>query len=259
MHKELFRFNLPVFLSNNNQVTVYTYAFVIALGCLIAAVYTKKSAKKELKIDLPNSFFYMIFCAGFVGGKVLFFLEKPLFYYANPKLILSHFASGYVFYGSFIFCILAIGYYLKKKRIPVLPMLDILAITTLIVHGIGRLGCFFAGCCYGKPTDHLFGVVFPLSNNVSVHPTQLYEATILLLIMIFLLYLKKHKQFNGQIFILYLSLYAISRTIMELFRGDKRGFLIEGFLSHSQGIAILLLIISIFAYFKLTNNKLTVK
>ena len=259
MHKELFRFNLPVFLSNNNQVTVYTYAFVIAVGCLIAAIYTRKSAKKELKIELPNSFFYMIFSAGFVGGKVLFFLEKPLFYYANPKLILSHFKSGYVFYGSFIFCILAIAWYLKKKKIPVLPMLDILAITTLIVHGIGRLGCFFAGCCYGKPTDYVFGVVFPLSNKVAVHPTQLYEATILFLIMIFLLYIKKHKQFIGQIFILYLSLYAISRTVIELFRGDKRGYLIDGMLSHSQGIALVLIIISVYFYYKLFKNKLTVK
>ena len=262
MHKELFRFNLPVFLSNlfdSNQLTVYSYAFCIVFGTLIGAVYTWRCVKNELKTDLSNSFFYLVFIAGFVGGKLFFYLEKPLFYFSNPSIILHNFSGGFVFYGSFVTCIPTVIWYLQKNKIAVLPLLDILAITTLIVHSFGRLGCFLAGCCLGTPTNSAFGIIFPSSNQTAVHPTQLYEAIVLLALLIFLQILKNKKQFHGQVFILYLSLYAISRTIIELFRGDKRGFLIEGFLSHSQGIAILLLIISIFAYFKLTNNKLTVK
>lgn len=259
MHSELFHFNLPDFIANlfhTKQVTVYTYAFCIALGSLLAALYKKRSAKKDLEIELSNSFFYMIFIAGFVGGKLFYYLEKPIFYWNNPNLLLDNFSGGFVFYGSFVTCIPTIIWYLKKKKIAVLPMLDILAITTLIAHCLGRIGCFFAGCCYGLPTKSMFGIVFPTSNKTTVHPTQLYEAFILLYLMFFLLIMKKHKKFNGQIFILYITLYAISRSILELFRGDKRGYIIDGFLSHSQFIALLLIIVSLSVYKKLNQKKL---
>tara|TARA_R110001583_G_scaffold109032_4_gene257704 strand:+ start:1225 stop:1866 length:642 start_codon:yes stop_codon:yes gene_type:complete len=213
---------------------VYTYAFCIVLGTLVAALYTKWRAKKELGIlNLPNSFFYMIFIAGFVGGKLFFYLEKPIHFWNHPNLMLDNFSGGFVFYGSFVTIIPIVIWYLKHYKIPVLPMLDILAITTLIAHSLGRIGCFNAGCCYGSPTDNSFGMVFPTTHNTSVHPTQLYEASILIGIAILLLIIKKRQQFKGQIFLLYIGLYAISRSIIELFRGDKRGYVIDGYLSHS--------------------------
>jgi len=262
MHPELFHFNLPDFLYSlfhTKQVTVYTYAFCIAFGTLIGALYTKWSARKDLGIEVSNSFYYMIFIAGFVGGKLFYYFEKPFFYWDNPRLLLDNFSGGFVFYGSFITIIPIVIWYLKKKGIPVLPMLDILAITTLIAHAFGRIGCFCAGCCYGSPTDSEFGMVFPTSNGIVVHPTQLYEAFILLYLMVFLSIMKRYKQFHGQLFLLYLSLYGISRAVLELFRGDKRGYIIEGFLSHSQFIALLLLLTSIFFYRKLNQNKLIIK
>jgi phosphatidylglycerol:prolipoprotein diacylglycerol transferase len=133
-------------------------------------------------------------------------------------------------------------------------MLDIFAITTTIVHAIGRLGCFAAGCCYGAPTDSSIGIIFPTTHGISVHPTQLYEATLLLVIMISLLVIKKYKQFNGQIFFLYLMLYAFGRGILELFRGDDRGFVVEDILSHSQFIALCLISVSAYFYYKFYNQ-----
>jgi phosphatidylglycerol---prolipoprotein diacylglyceryl transferase len=261
MHQELFNFQLPDFLAhlfNLKQVTIYTYAFCITFGCLITTIYTKRAARKELGIEyLSNTFFYLIFIAGFVGGKLFFYLEKPLFYINNPSLLLDNFSGGFVFYGSFVTIIPVIIWYLKQHKIPVLPMLDILAITTLIVHSFGRLGCFLGGCCYGLPTNSWFGLVFPTSNKVKVHPTQLYELYVLLTLLIILLIIKKHKRFNGQIFLLYLGLYAICRSILELFRGDARGYLINNILSHSQFIALLIFITALFIYNKLkTQNKL---
>lgn len=262
MHQELFHFQLPDFLSNLlhvKQLTLYTYAFCITFGCLITTIYTKRAARKELGIEyLSNNFFYIIFIAGFVGGKLFFYLEKPLFYLNNPSLLLDNFSGGFVFYGSFVTIIPVIIWYLKQHKIPVLPMLDILAITTLIVHSFGRLGCFAAGCCYGSPTNSWFGMVFPTSNAIKVHPTQLYELYILVMLLVILLIIKKNKKFNGQIFLLYLGLYAISRSILELFRGDARGYLIKDFLSHSQFIALLIFITTVFFYYKFKNkNSLT--
>ncbi len=264
MYPQLFTFHLPEFLSNFlniQEVTIYTYAFCIASGTLVAALYTKWRAKKEMNIVyLPNSFFYLIFIAGFIGGKLFYYLEKPLYFLNNPHLMLNNFSGGFVFYGSFITIIPFVIWYLKKHKISVLPMLDILAITTLIVHSIGRIGCFNAGCCYGGPTDSSFGMVFPTTHNTIVHPTQLYEAAILIILIISLLILKKRQQFNGQIFLLYLSSYAVSRSILELFRGDKRGFIIENWISHSQFIAILILCTTTILYIKLkTKNKLILK
>ena len=129
-----------------------------------------------------------------------------------------------------------------------------MAITTTIVHAIGRLGCFFAGCCYGKPTDSFIGLTFPTTNSTTVHPSQLYEVISILLIMVVLFILKRNKKFNGQLFISYVILYAIARSILEVFRGDNRGFIISDVLSHSQFIAMLLITIAGYFYIKLNKK-----
>ncbi|NOR29435.1 MAG: prolipoprotein diacylglyceryl transferase [Lutibacter sp.] len=258
MYPQLFHFEFPF---SSQQVTIYTYAFCIVLGTLIASLYTKWRTKNELgTITLSNNFFYLIFIAGFVGGKLFYYLEKPLFFWNNPHLMLNNFSGGFVFYGSFVTIIPIVILYLKKYKIPILPMLDILAITTIIAHSIGRIGCFNAGCCYGKPTNSIFGLIFPTTNNIAVHPTQLYEASALILLAIVLLFIKKHQQFKGQLFLLYIGMYAIARPILELFRGDNRGYIIDNYVSHSQFIAILILITASFFYLKLkTKNKLILK
>ena len=239
------------------NITVYTYAFCITIGTLLAVKYTKRQAIKVLDINLSNSFFYVVFIAGFIGGKLFLFFEKPLYYIQNPLKFINVFSGGFVFYGSFICITITIIWYLKKHKIPVLPMLDILAVTTTIVHSIGRIGCFFAGCCYGKKTDFFMGITFPDTESIAVHPTQLYEVFSILLIMILLFISKQNKKFNGQIFMFYIVLYAIARSFLETFRGDHRGFIINDFLSHSQFIALCLIGITFFIYIKL-NKKISI-
>ena len=254
MFPKLLEFSLSDFFSNLfgvKQITIYSYATLIALGTLVAGLYTKWRAKKDLGIsNLSNTFFYCIFIAGFVGGKLFYYLQDPILYLHKPSLLLDNFSGGFVFYGSFVVIIPYIIWYLKKHQITVLPMLDIFAITTTIVHAIGRLGCFAAGCCFGSPTDSGFGIIFPTTQNISVHPTQLYEVTLLVSIMLFLMFIKKHQQFKGQVFFIYLILYAFGRGVLELFRGDERGFIIDNLLSHSQFIALWLISVSAYFYYK---------
>ena len=130
-----------------------------------------------------------------------------------------------------------------------------MAVTTCLVHIFGRLGCFLAGCCHGRPTDSIIGVTFtdaacyahPL--NTPLFPSQLMEATYIFIIMIVLLLLRNRRKFYGQLFILYIILYAIGRSILEIYRGDSaRGFIIEDYLSHSQFIALILLGSGIYIY-----------
>jgi phosphatidylglycerol---prolipoprotein diacylglyceryl transferase len=136
-------------------------------------------------------------------------------------------------------------------------MLDIMAVVTCLVHGMGRIGCLMAGCCYGKPTVHAFGMTFtnpvcqanPL--NVALHPTQIYEATLIFSLMAVLLFLRSRKRFDGQLFLIYLIGYAVGRGVLEMFRGDlQRGFLIKDILSHSQFISVLIIGVAMFVYVK---------
>lgn len=229
------------------SVKVYAYGFMIALGAIAGVAYMVVQGKKEagLTFDQANTLFLLIFIAAYVGGKFFLLLEDPAYYSANTSKLLT--GRGFVFYGSFLFAVPAMLFYFRKNKLPVWKMLDVMAITTCLVHSFGRIGCFLAGCCYGVPTDFFTAVTFhdeacfakPL--HTPLHPTQLYEAGYILLVMTFLLLLREKRKFEGQLFLLYLLFYAVGRFFIEIFRGDlSRGYIIEHYLSHSQLIALLI-------------------
>lgn len=237
------------------SITIYSYGFLIALGVVFGVAYLAFRGKKEvaLAFDQANNLFLLIFIAALVGGKLFLLFENTSLYLNNPKRLLT--GSGFVFYGSFLFAVPTMLWYFRMNKLPVYQMLDIMAIVTCLVHMFGRVGCFMAGCCYGKPTDSIFGVVFtdpacqanPL--NTPLFPTQLMEAGFILVVMLFLLYQRERKQFQGQLFLLYLMLYAGGRFVLEYFRGDAvRGFIIEDFLSNAQFVAVIIIAITFYFY-----------
>ncbi|MFY0626388.1 MAG: prolipoprotein diacylglyceryl transferase [Reichenbachiella sp.] len=254
-------------LFNLGPFTIQSYGFLIALGTLIGYFYLTKNAKEQLGVDKDStqSMTILFLLAAVIGGKFFFYLERPVYYFGDPGNLFKNLKNGFVFYGSLIFVVITLIWYLKKKSIPILPMLDILAFSGVIIHGFGRLGCFFAGCCYGKETDGSIYVVFSNQDSfaptdVHLHPTQLYSVLLLITIFIILWMFKRHQRFEGQLFFLYIILYAIGRGVIEIFRGDlRRGFIIEDWISHSQMISIV--IISIVAFFYIReykkNNKVT--
>lgn len=236
-------------------IAIYSYGFLIALGAVAGITYMVVRGKKEvgLTFDQANSLFLYIFLAAFVGGKVFLFLEDASYYLDHPKKLLT--GKGFVFYGSFLFAIPTMFWFFRKQKLPTYAMLDIMAVTTCLVHMFGRLGCFMAGCCYGLPTDSIFGVTFtdpacdakPL--GTPIHPTQLYESFYIFLVMLVLLFLRGRRKFYGQLFLTYLLLYAIGRYGLEFFRGDlQRGFIIKDYLSHSQFIALLMVAAVAYVY-----------
>ncbi len=221
------------------------------LGAMAGYLYMAYVSKKELNIspEKIQSLCIYIIVAAFVGGKFLFYLEKPGFYFNPPSNMLHNFRQGFVFYGSLLFAIPTAVWFFRKEKWPVWPVLDRLAITGAIVHLFGRFGCFFAGCCYGTPTDSFLGITFTHEHTqakppgVPLHPTQLYEVTLISIVLGTLLLFKRHKRFEGRLFFVYIILYAAGRSINEIFRGDlRRGFIIDDVLSHSQFISLLLII-----------------
>lgn len=236
-------------------ITVYSYGFMIALGVIGAVAYMFYQGKKDvgLTFDQANTLFLLIFIAAFVGGKVFLLFENPSLYLNEPKKLLA--GRGFVFYGSFLFAVPTMLWFFRKHKLNTYKMLDVMAVVTCIVHMFGRIGCFLAGCCYGKPTTSAFGVTYtneacqaPL--NQPLVPTQLLEAGYIFLVMLLLLLIKsRYQKFYGQLFLLYLILYAIGRSVLEIFRGDvARGFIIEGVLSHSQFIALVIVIVTGYVY-----------
>ena len=259
MHPILFKIPIPEFLQGflPAEITIFTYGAMIFLGAILASIYlvTKLKKRIDLKQDDALSLVSGLIISAIVGGKVFLYFEDPSFYNQNFSALFGN--SGFVFFGSLIFGLTFVWLFIRKFKLAVWPFLDIIAITTLIVHFFGRIGCFFAGCCHGIPYDGIFSVIFtdeqcvaePL--NTPLHPTQLYSAFMLLAILAILLIIKRFQRFDGQLFLLYLMLYAAGRSVIEEYRGDEdRGFVFDGFFSNSQLIALILFLIALYFYIK---------
>ena len=181
----------------------------------------------------------------------------------RSKEILSLARAGGVFYGGLIAALVVGLLLVRRYKLPVWKTGDMIAPGIALGHVIGRLGCLMAGCCYGRPTTVPWAITFhnPLAGQnvgtpleVPLHPTQLYDAGANLIILIGLLATeKKGKPFAGRTFWVYMLLYAISRYVIELYRGDDRGMYFN-VLSTSQLVSIAIVPVSLFMLWRLSKR-----
>jgi phosphatidylglycerol:prolipoprotein diacylglycerol transferase len=160
--------------------------------------------------------------------------------------------AGGVWYGGLLFGSFVAILYMWRHRMPVLKTFDAYAPGIAFGHIIGRIGCFAAGCCYGKPTTEPWGVTFtnPLAHfysdtplNIRIHPTQLYEAAANAIIFGILLWLFRRKRFDGEVLGAYFFLYGVARYFLEFYRDDpERGSVFNGAMSVTQLIALCLVV-----------------
>jgi len=244
-------------------LTIHTYGFCIALGFLAALSYVSKAARRkhinsEIIIDLC---FYALVC-GMIGGRLLYVILEWENFENNWLEIFRIWNGGLVFYGGFIAALIFIWQYMKVKQLPMLKTLDILAPAVALGHGFGRIGCFFAGCCYGRMCDLPWAVSFthPLTlalPNVPLHPTQLYSSIMNFTLFGFLVWLSSRKPKEGSIATAYLCLYGIGRFSIELFRGDDRGTFWFHLLSPAQGIGLFMISAGLCLYFFVVKKQPT--
>ena len=264
MHPKLFSFNTPEFLRGflPDQIHVYSYGVFIALGILAAFYVTlHKSKKLGMDTDKLSSLFLWTILAAFVGGKLFFYFEDFDKYFSDPGTMLRNSGGGFVFYGSLIFAIPTILWRLTKLKVPIRPFFDVLAVAGPIVHSFGRIGCLMAGCCHGSECDLPIGITFNHPETLAdpagipLYPTQLFDIGVNLIILVTVLILERRKKFEGQLFLIYLIMYAIGRSIVEIYRGDEaRGFIIGDWLSHSQFIAFLIIIATSFVWYRWSKS-----
>ncbi len=235
-------------LFEQGSVKIHSYGFFIALG-YVAALLLGRSLAKSRGLD-PAPFMDVGFIAivsGVIGARLVFILQNPARFLARPAEILDVWNGGLVFYGGFIFAALTCLLYGYRKKMPLALGMDIAVICLAFAHALGRMGCFAAGCCHGHYCPYPWGVhnntefVDPALRGQPLHPVQLYESFSLLLLGITLLWAFRRRPASGVVTIAYLMGYAAIRFVMEIFRGDsERGFLLGGWLSLSQGIALAL-------------------
>jgi phosphatidylglycerol:prolipoprotein diacylglycerol transferase len=230
-------------------ITVYTYGVLLAaaylLGLQLARIRARNRGLDQNRIlDLG---IYIIISA-LIGAKLLLLITDFKTFTANPRELLTLARSGGVFYGGLILAVAVALWYIRRIGLPLWTTCDVFAPGIALGHVVGRFGCLFAGCCFGKPTTKPWGITFtdpfaaanvgtPL--GVPLHPTQLYEAGAELIILLLLLATeRKGRPFAGRTFWLYMLLYAISRFVIEFYRGDERGTV--GMFSTSQFISLVL-------------------
>jgi phosphatidylglycerol:prolipoprotein diacylglycerol transferase len=232
-----------------------TYGVLLA-SALLVAVYTVIRLGRRERLDEGRllDFSVWLIVIGLLGAKVLMIVSEWSYYRQNPSEILSWstLQAGGVFYGGFVAATFFALWYVKVHHLPLLKIFDIYAPAIALGQGVGRLGCFAAGCDYGKPTRSFLHVVFtnPTAHEVTgvplgmpLHPAQVYESLATLAIFGILLWQYRRKTRDGQIFLLYLALYAVARFFLEFLRGDEdRGFVFNHLLSTSQFIALLALV-----------------
>jgi phosphatidylglycerol:prolipoprotein diacylglycerol transferase len=248
-------------------IEIYSYGFLILLGFGVGVFIAVRKAKKaniQISFDrIADLFFYSVLSA-FIGSRAFFVLMNLEQFQKNPLEAFMLWKGGLVFYGGFIIAAFVSILYMKRHQMPIWRLADITSPSISIGLFFGRIGCFCAGCCYGKETSLPWGVVFkdPRSLaklNTSLHPTQLYEAIVGLFLFIFLIKWEKRKRFNGELFFLLILFYSIARFFIEMIRGDPRGFLFDGLLSTSQVIGIFLAVLSIFMLFYLKEHNEVLK
>jgi len=216
-------------------------------GILASARLAKKSGlKPEIILDL--SVFVII--SAIVGGRVFYVLEFYKDFISNPIQIFFIWEGGLVFFGGIVFSILAIAFYSKLNKLPVLKYLDVITPGVAIGYAIGRIGCFLNGCCYGDLCSLPWAVSFPLAGGLR-HPTQIYASLSGLLIFSLLIYLFNKRKFDGQVFASGLILYCVYRFLVEFLRVNPRYFLN---LSEAQWVSLAILLLSAWFYLLLRKK-----
>src|SRR4051794_7087795 len=249
MHPILFRIG---------DFPIYTYGLLLAAAYLLGLQFALVRARaRGLDANRVMDLGIWIIVSALVGAKLmLVVVEHDKFGWSINEL-LNLFRSAGVFYGGLIAAVSVALWYLWRHRMPMWTVTDVFAPGIALGHVVGRLGCLFAGCCFGRETTVPWAITFhsefardnvgtPL--GVPLHPTQLYEAGAELLILaVLLLTEKKGRPFPGRTFWAYMLLYGISRFIIEIYRGDPRGTVewLSMTLSTSQFVSLLIVPLSL--------------
>ncbi|MCH5269816.1 MAG: prolipoprotein diacylglyceryl transferase [Lachnospiraceae bacterium] len=232
-------------------ITIHTYGLMVAIGVL-AALFTGEARAKKRNMDADALYPMTFLCVvlGFCAAKVLFCIVEWKNFVQNPLSVLNN--SGFVVYGGILGGVLTAYLYCRIKKLSFVDYFDLMMPSVALAQAFGRLGCFFAGCCYGRETDSFIGIAFSQSdyapNGVKMIPTQLFSSAGMFLIAGILFRYASKERPKLKVGALYLILYSIGRFTIEFFRNDHRGAI--GIFSTSQFISFFVLVLGLILFFR---------
>jgi phosphatidylglycerol:prolipoprotein diacylglycerol transferase len=253
-------------------LTVHTYGFLVALGVALGLWFVYVQAKKQ-GLEAPrivDAGFYIVLIS-LIGAKLILLGGNLSYYLRYPKELLSLARSGGVFQGGLVFGVVFALLYFRRHRLPTWKVADLAGPALALGHGFGRIGCFMAGCCYGRACESPLGLVFKseyahdltgIPIGRPIYPVQLFESGLNFLNFLVLFLIFRRRTFDGQVFSFYIMNYSVIRYFTEFFRGDhpEQVFLIRGsspFLSLTlpQFFCILGLAAGLFLHFWLKRKR----
>jgi phosphatidylglycerol---prolipoprotein diacylglyceryl transferase len=241
-----------------------TYGFLVSMGVLLGLwISVRNSERLGIDGDKAWNFGILLVLSGILGSKLLYVIIEGMS--LQEIFSISTLQAGGVFSGGLLAAFVAAAWYVHRYHMPALGTCDAFAPGLALGHSIGRIGCFAAGCCFGKPTHHFWGVTFtnPLANsitgtplNIPLEPTQLFESAVELANFIFLMWLLKRRKFDGQVFGAFMFIYGVARFFLEYLRGDPgRGSVFGGIMTGTQLISIGLVVAGGFIWWLRPGSK----
>jgi phosphatidylglycerol:prolipoprotein diacylglycerol transferase len=234
--------------------TVHTFGLLLALAYLAAFWWLMREGRRSrMDVDALASLGFWAIVGAIVGAKALMVVRDLPDYMAAPSELFSPslITSAGDFYGGFIGALIASAFFFRRHpQLPFWRTADLCGPAIALGQAIGRIGCLMAGDDYGRPAQLPWAVTFTDPDAASIggaplgvplHPVQLYESIVCLILFAGLVRLSRRKRFDGEVILAYTIWYAIARFGLEFFRGDAdRGFVFGGLLSTSQFIAAIL-------------------
>jgi phosphatidylglycerol---prolipoprotein diacylglyceryl transferase len=229
---------------------IHWYGVLVACGFVIGLwTASRRGALYGLKVDQVGDSGPWIIIGTLIGARGLYVATYWKESFANQPwreiFMVQH--GGLIFYGGLIGAGLGIILYCRFRNVPLWKLADALAPSVALGYVFGRIGCLMNGCCYGRECSLPWAIRYPIGHDthrdgaevMTVHPTQIYDSLLSLMLYVFLAWLYRRKKFDGQIFASYLVCYAFTRSLVEYFRGDYTpGHIYGGFLTPAQLVSV---------------------
>jgi phosphatidylglycerol:prolipoprotein diacylglycerol transferase len=232
------------------HIHIPIYLVVMSLAFSLSIVYFyKRAIKLNLPPKISTEISIMVMIGAFLGSRLFHIVfEYPQYYINDPVEVFKVYKGGFVFYGGLIGGLLTSYLFVKKIKQNYLNWLDCSAPVLSLGYIIGRIGCIFAGCCFGRECDLPWAIQFPQGveapANILLHPTQVYSILIECSVWFSLFIIEKKKPMkSGSLFAVWLLLHSAGRLVVEQYRGDFRGEPVLG-LSVSSLISLILIALS---------------
>ena len=229
---------------------------------LTVASHRKRIFRDSAKAGLPRESVFdcliAILLGGLAGGRLLFVIINWEYYSRHLVRSVMFFEGGLAFQGALAGAVLASLAVSRIKRLPFWGTSDLIAPYIPLGQAVGRIGCFLNGCCYGKAIECGVGVTFP-GETVMRIPTQVYSSIFLLALFMFLIDIRKKKNFDGYVFVMYIILYAVFRFFMDFFRGDGLSPLFGFTLSQGISLGMAVFGAAMWVYLKAKSKKGKIK